>query len=74
VKAGRASIAGSSGLSLGTDGTIYVALGTDGQGAPTLIRLSRSIETRLIPERLVHRTGRRLQRDADRPFDKAAGI
>ena len=33
-KAGRASIAGSSGLSLGTDGTIYVALGTAAQGAP----------------------------------------
>jgi len=33
-KAGRASIAGSSGVSFGTDGTIYVALGTAAQGAP----------------------------------------
>jgi len=33
-KAGRASIAGTSGLSLGSDGTIFVALGTAAQGAP----------------------------------------
>jgi hypothetical protein len=49
-KAGRASIAGSSGLSLGTDGTIYVALGTDGQGAAhadSIVALDRD---RLTPK------------------------
>ena len=49
-KAGRASIAGSSGLSLGTDGTIYVALGTAGQGAAhadSIVALDRD---RLTPK------------------------
>ena len=49
-KAGRASIAGSSGVSLGTDGTIYVALGTAAQGAPnadSIVALDRST---LIPK------------------------
>jgi hypothetical protein len=49
-RAGRASIAGASGLSFGTDGTIYVALGSAAQGAAhadSIVALDRDT---LIPK------------------------
>ena len=71
-KTGGANIAGQSGLAFGTDGTIYVALGS-AQKARAL-RLDRRPRSRHADaEGLVHRARRRLQRDAHRRSPQGQG-
>ena len=72
-KTGSANIAGTSGLAFGTDGAIYVALGTGGDGrarADSIVALDpRNAEA----DGLVHGPRRRLQRDADRHSPQEPG-
>ncbi len=61
-----------SGLALGTDGTIYVALGSAREGGA--LRLDRRPRSRdADTEGLVHRARRRLQRDANRRSPQGQG-